>query len=233
MRKRIGILGGIGPASTAEYYRVICAEYFRLHGDYYYPEILIDSLDPQRFTDFEDNDDMESYLEYIESSLQRLNAGKADFALLSANSPHAVFDKIVSRSPLPLLSIVDPAVREAQRLNRNRLLILGIKFTMQSGFYEDAFRKVNIDTITPALSEQNEINHLIFGKLAQGIVEVPVKERLLSIISDYDIDGVVLGCTELPLILKSEDCEVPLLNTLELHAKMALEIALGTTELPV
>ena len=107
-----------------------------------------------------------------------------------------------------------------------KLLLTGIKYTMQSPFYKDVFMKHGMDVITPSEAEQEEINRIIFDELVLGIFEEATRKRLLNLINSYDEDGVILGCTELPLILNQEDTDIRLLNTLEIHAQAALDFAL-------
>jgi aspartate racemase len=225
-KKRIGILGGISYESTSVYYNLLHEKYFTRCGDYYYPEVVIYSLNLQKFTDFEDRDEIEAYIDYIVFGVQALKRAGVDFALLAANSPHAVFAEVEQRVNIPLLSIVDVTAREAARLGLRRLLLLGIRFTMQSTFYADACRALGMEVITPALADQDRINQIIFEELTVGQFKATSRQELLNIIAQHDVDGVILGCTELPLILHPEHAELPLLNTLDLHVEAALDFAL-------
>lgn len=226
-KKKIGILGGISPESTIEYYDYIIKQYYARYNDYYYPEIIIFSLDFQRFTDFENRGDKAGYVDEIMSGVTALQNAGAEFIFMAANSPHAVFGEIEKLAAVPLLSIVNVTADYAQRQGLKHLLLTGIKFTMQSSFYPDACRARNIKVTVPSPEEQDEIDRIIFSELTIGIFAVESKEKLLSIISNYEVDGVILGCTELPLILKQQDTEVTLLNTLTLHAEAALDYALS------
>ena len=229
MSKRIGILGGISHESTVVYYDLILRKHFARSKNYYYPEIVIFSLDFQRFTDYEDRGERAAYIAYIRAGVEALAAAGAEFVLMAANSPHAVFEAVARTSPVPMLSIVEVTARAAVRAGLRKLLLLGIKFTMQGDFYPRTLAGQGIDVITPSEPEQDEINQLIFQELVIGEFRVETKARLLAIIEQYRvaaaIDGVILGCTELPLILKQSDCTLPLLDTLDLHATAALELA--------
>jgi aspartate racemase len=225
--KRIGILGGISPESTRLYYEQIVRSYHARRGDYYFPEIVIISLNFQRFTDLENRGDTEGYVREILSGVEALQRAGADFVLMAANSPHAVFDIISKRAAVPLLSIVDVTLDHARRLGLRRLLLLGIKFTMQAGFYPEAGARRGMELLVPAEEEQDEVDRIIFQELAVGRVLPASRERLLKIVAGYDVEGAILGCTELPMILRQEDTSLPLLNTLALHAEAALDYALG------
>jgi aspartate racemase len=225
--KKIGILGGISPESTTKYYDLIIKKYYARERNYHYPEIVIYSLDFQRFTDFENKRDKQGYVEEIMTGITALQNAGVDFIIMAANSPHAVFDEVKKRAAVPLLSIVEVTAEHAQLQGFRNLLLLGIKFTMQSSFYQTACQELGIRVTVPTIEEQDEIDRIIFEELAIGVFRAESKNRLLGIVSSYDVDGVILGCTELPLLLKQQDTNVSLLNTLELHAEAALDYALG------
>ena len=228
MSKRIGILGGISSASTIEYYDRIIKGYFARRRDYYYPEIVIFSLNFQRFTDCENSGDRDAYVTEIMAGIRSLERAGAEFIIMAANSPHAVFDEIEKSAKVPVLSIVRVTCEYAERNGLRRLLLLGIKFTMQSSFYQDVARGFGIEITLPSSREQDEVERIIFEELARGIIRDASRKRLVEIISEYPVDGAILGCTELPLILRQRDSPVILLDTLELHAAAALDFALSS-----
>ncbi|WP_287582803.1 amino acid racemase [Candidatus Borrarchaeum sp.] len=227
MAKRIGILGGISYESTIKYYELILRTYYEQNMDYYYPEIVIFSLDFQKFTNFE-NENKRMYIKYILEGINSLEKAGAEFVLMAANSPHAVFEELEILSNIPLLSIVKVSAEKAKQEGMKKLLLLGIKFTMQSSFYQNACKKLGIEVKVPTEDEQNDINRIIFDELVIGVFKNESKNRLLEIISNYEVDGVILGCTELPLILKQKDADVKLLNTLKIHAEAALNYSLSS-----
>lgn len=226
MAKRIGILGGISHESTIKYYEYILAKYYAIRRDYHYPEVVIFSLDLAKLTEYEDEGNMDGYVDYITAGIKSLENAGAEFMVMAANSPHSVFDIVQRNTAVPMISIVEVTAKEAKRLGMRKLLLTGIKYTMQSPFYKDVFTKHGMDVITPDEEEQEEINRIIFDELVIGIFREETRKRLLEIISSYDEDGVILGCTELPLILNREDTDIRLLNTLEIHARAALDYAL-------
>ena len=226
MSKRIGILGGISAESTLRYYDRIIKGYFERRRDYYYPEVVIFSLNFQRFTDFEESGDRVGYVSEIMSGVAALERAGAEFIVMAANSPHAVFDEVAASAKVPLLSIVEVTAGHAAKMGLRRLLLLGIKFTMQSSFYQDGCRGYGIEVVVPAGEDQERINRIIFEELARGLVRDESREQLVGIIRRHPADGVILGCTELPLILRQEDSPVQLLDTVELHAGAALDFAL-------
>jgi len=230
MPKRIGILGGISHESTIVYYDLLLRKYFARSKNYYYPEIVIFSLDFQKFTDYEDQGDQVGYVRYILQGVRTLEGAGVDFILMAANSPHAVFDAVALQAKVPMLSIVAVTAQSAFQTGVRKLLLLGIKFTMQADFYPRAFAELGLTVITPSEIEQEEINRIIFDELVIGHFTAQSKTWLLALIEQYaqtaEIDGVILGCTELPLLLKQEDCPTKLFDTLDLHATAALDFAL-------
>ena len=155
-----------------------------------------------------------------------VNAG-ADFVIMAANSPHKVFRELEKQSKVPMISIAEETIKKAKKERLKRLLLTGIKFTMKSHFYKDVGKKYGIEIITPSGKEQDRIDGVIFDELCLGVFNESSKKRILNIIESYPVDGVILGCTELPLLIKQEDTEVPLLNTSEIHAEAALDFALS------
>jgi aspartate racemase len=226
MSKRIGILGGISHESTAKYYELILKKYFEEFGNYYYPEIVIFSLNFQKFTDYEDNNDIEGYLNYIMDGIESLEKSEVDFIVMAANSPHAVFGSVKEKATVPVLSIAEITAENARQQGLKKLLLLGIKFTMQSDFYQSVCSAKGIEVITPDAGEQDTVNRIIFDQLCVGNFTEDSKRKLLEIIDNYNVEGVILGCTELPLILHQVDSDKRFLNTLNLHAEAALEYAL-------
>jgi aspartate racemase len=229
MPKRIGILGGISHESTIAYYNLLLCKHFARSKNYHYPEIVIFSLNFQRFTDYEDNGDQSNYIRYILEGVRALEAAGVDFILMAANSPHAVFDAVALQAKVPMLSIVAATAQAALQTGGHKLLLLGIKFTMQADFYPRTFADLGLTVIAPSEVEQDEINRIIFDELVIGHFTAQSKARLLALIEQYaqmaGIDGVILGCTELPLLLKQEDCPIKLFNTLDLHTTAALDFA--------
>jgi len=221
--KRIGILGGMSYESTIKYYNLILQGYYKKYNDYNYPEVVIFSLNFQKVIDYELGEDKEEYVNYLMTGIKSLENSGANFIIMAANSPHAVYEDLSQLTTLPLLSIVKATLEDAMDKNMKNLLLLGIKFTMQSTFYQDYSRELGIRITTPSLKEQNEIDKIIFDELVIGSFKQESKDRLIQIINNYKVDGVILGCTELPLILDKNDTKYKLLDTIELHVKAALD----------
>lgn len=227
MKKAIGIIGGISPVSTLEYYRSLISMYYARKGDYYYPEIIIKSLDFGHYTDLEDESLIDEYISYISDSVEALALAGADFAIMAANSAHSVFEEVSGRARIPMLSIVDAAAREASRLKMKKVLLTGIKYTMDRDFYARGFARAGISVIVPSEAHKKEIDRIIFGELALEKFDGGSRRWFIEMAEDYDADGVILGCTELPLLVGDESSGLAFLDTMHLHVAEALDYSLG------
>ncbi len=222
MAKRIGILGGISHESTIKYYETILRKFYEKYKNYHYPEVVIFSLDFQKFTDFENRGDIKGYVDYMMTGIKSLEDGGSEFIIMAANSPHAVFEEVRKLAKVPMISIAEVTAQKASSEGMKKLLLLGIKFTMQSSFYKEVCKRRGIEVITPSETEQDDINRIIFDELCIGVFKESSRKRILEIIDNYNVDGVILGCTELPLLINQKHTKKRLLNTLELHAEAAL-----------
>jgi len=220
---RVGLLGGMSYESTLKYYQLFLDKYYEKEHNYSYPEVVIFSLNFQKVIDYELRNEKDKYIEYLMEGISSLENAGVDFIFMAANSPHAVYEDLKSRAKVQLLSIVNATAEKAKKENMRKLLLLGIKFTMQSTFYQEEFKARGMKVITPLDKEQDEIDKIIFDELVIGILNSESKQRLLEIISNYEVDGVILGCTELPLILKQKESQLKLLDTIEIHIDSALD----------
>ena len=217
--KRIGLVGGLGPEATVDYYRIIidgCRK--RTKGRV--PEIIIYSLDLNDFPGFDQRDKI---VQWLARAIIALHSAGADFAALTANTPHIVFDEVASRSPIPLISIVEETRRVVQEQGLKRVGLLGTKVTMSSDFYPRAFSKHNISVVVPSEQEQDYINDKLVKEIMFNRIIEDTRQGLLAIIKrmieSQGVEAVILGCTELPLILTGDAFGIPLLNTTKIHAE--------------
>ncbi len=219
--KKVGLVGGIGPASTLDYYRGIIEGYRARTGGNNYPFILIDSLNLTEMYDLVDSKQWQPFTTKLVDSINSLAAGGAEFAAMAANTAHIVFDEVRRQSPLPVLSIVEETCKRAKAQDCHRVIVFGTAFTMSSNLYTAAFAKYGIEAFVPTEAEQQAIHGIIFPHLQEGIVLPEEKQTMLAIaqrmIADHQSDGLILGCTELPLIIQPGDLNVPLLNTTQIH----------------
>lgn len=225
--KKPGLVGGIGPESTLEYYKGIIDGYRERTGGDDYPHMIIDSLDLTEMYDLAAARDWDVFTRRLADSVKNLAAGGAEFAAMAANTAHIVFDELKRKSPIPLISIVDETCKYAQSKKYRSVVIFGTAFTMSSGLYSDAFAKWGMDAFTPGEEDQKAIHDIIFPHLQEGIVLPEEKKTMLEIanrlILEKKADALVLGCTELPLIIKEDDLDVPLLDTTRIHIDAILD----------
>lgn len=216
----LGIVGGLGPESTIDYYRRIL-EAWKRDSPGSSPSIIIDSLDVDRGLRLVEHD-RPALVEYLLASLRRLAAAGADFAAMAANTPHVVFDDLAARSPIPLVSIVEACAEEAQRRDLQRLGLLGTRFTMEGSFYPTVFARRGIAIVSPNDEEQAWIHDRYVGQLLKGDFRDETRDGVKSVIrrlrKDENIDGVILGGTELTLLLSDSVVGgIPALDTTALH----------------
>jgi len=223
----LGIIGGLGPESTIDYYQKILALYRERTGDGSYPEFIIASVNLRKGLDFMDANDLAGMADYLLEGIGKLARAGADFGLISANTPHIVFDEVASKSPIPLISIVEATCAAAKARNLKRLALFGTRYTMQGSFYQKVFSREGIDLLVPDPTDQDYIHNKYFSELVPGEFLPQTRAGLLAIIdrmkAKSDIDGVILAGTELPLILRDPDHNgIPILNTTKIHVEAAV-----------
>jgi aspartate racemase len=225
--KTLGIVGGIGPESTIEYYRSLIAAYREREQDGSYPHVIINSIDMKRLVDLITANELAEVCELLAGEVRTLGRAGADFGLLAANTPHIVFDELRRRSPIPLISIVEATREAAKSMGLKRIGLFGTRFTMRAGFYRDAFSEAGMTLVVPDGGEQDYIHEKYMGELVPGVFLPETRARLLSIadrmIEREGIEGLILGGTELPLILRDETHGgIPLLDTTRIHVNAAV-----------
>jgi len=232
--KTIGIVGGIGPESTIEYYRFIIAEYCARTQDDSYPHILIDSIDVTKGVALVQSGDREALADYVGAGFQRLTRAGADFGLIAANTPHIAFEQIQRRSPIPLLSIVDATRDHAKKNGMKRLALLGTGFTMKGTFYSEVFARAGMELVVPQEAELAYIHDKYLNELLKNQFLPETRARMLAIVERMEksegIEGVILAGTELPLILRDPERKgVPFLDTTIVHVNAAVDEILKTS----
>jgi len=230
--KTLGMIGGLGPEATVDYYKLIIAEYRERKPDGSYPPIIINSIDLNKARDLVTANALAELAEYLAVEVQRLARAGADFGLLAANTPHIVFDDLRRQSPIPLISIVEATCDAAKALGLNRPGLLGTRFTMQGRFFTDVFTSAGLALVVPTEEEQAYIHEKYFSELVNGVFLPETRARLLEIVDRLRqrerIDGVILGGTELPLLLRDAPPQgIPFLDTTQIHVKAAVGEMLG------
>ena len=222
--KVIGIIGGTTPESTLYYYRIfieLSREYFEPN---FYPYIIIYSLNFREFS--ENPDGWEGRKRMLISAAQSLKRAGAKIIAISANTPHLVFDAVQKNVNVKMISIIDALAEEIKRRKLKKLLLLGTKTTMSMPFYKEKLKDYGIEAVVPDEEEIDKINEIIMKELSMG--DFKSKRYILELIEKYSsqIEGVILGCTELPLIIKKEDLKIPILDTARIHVEKILKEAI-------
>jgi aspartate racemase len=228
MAKHIGIVS-VNYEGTTLCYRSICAEAASVMGEYQHPQITIHSFPLADYMRFVSRLDWEGVAGLLLESAERVARAGADFAICPANTTHEAFKFMRSRSPIPWLHIVETVGDAAAAQGQSKLGILGTRFLMEGNLYREVLSERGIEAVIPEPKERETINTLIFGELVKGILENSTREYFRGVVSQLaqkGCDAVVMGCTEIPLILGPEDVEVPLLDSTRLLASAALKEAL-------
>jgi len=219
--KTLGLIGGTGPESTIEYYRLLVAKY-REQADGHSPPLIITSVDLKRMIELMNAGELATVADYLSAEFEKLHKAGADLGALTANTPHIVFDELKRRSPLPLISIVDAACDEVRARGLKTVGLFGTRFTMQAPFYPEVFSRAGLNLVLPNDQEQDYIHEIYLGELLKDVFLPETRTRLLQIADEMkrrdNIEAVILGGTELPLLLRDEDHNgLPLLDTTRIH----------------
>jgi aspartate racemase len=236
--KTLGMIGGVGPESTIDYYKNIVAMYRERKRDGSYPQFVINSIDLTKGINFMNANNLAGMAEFLLSEIVKLAQAGAEFGLIAANTPHIVFDDIAPKSPVPLISIVEATCAHAKARRLKRLALFGTRYTMQADFYPKVFSREGIDLVVPDPEDQDYIHEKYFSELVPGNFLRETRENLLAIVDRMKakvdppspgygaagIDGVILAGTELPLLLRGENHNgIALLDTGKIHCQAAVE----------
>lgn len=228
--KQVGIIGGLGPESTVDYYKSII-EAFRTEGNLAAPEMIIYSVNIEEVLGLVARQEWDRLVYLLVAKIKALHRAGVDFAVISANTPHIVFDEVQAKSPIPLLSIVTATRDKAKQMGLKKAGLLGTKFTMQSNFFSPQFAAADIQVIVPSVPDQDYIHDKLMTEIELGIFTEETRKGLLTIIERMiavdRIDGVILGCTELPLILEKSEFGIPFLNTTAIHVESIVDYMQG------
>ncbi len=225
--KTQGIIGGIAPESTIEYYSFIIESFRKQEPDGNYPSLFINSVNLKQMIELITANRLAEIADILTVEIQKLARAGADFALLASNTPHIVFDELERRSPIPLLSIVQSTCDAAKAIGLKKVGLFGTRFTMQGKFYPDTFARQGITLVTPEADDQNFIHTKYMGELINGVFLDETRQALLEILERFKqatgIEGLILGGTELPIILREAAQEdFPFLDTTKIHVAAAV-----------
>ncbi|ASJ00698.1 aspartate/glutamate racemase family protein [Thermococcus gorgonarius] len=223
--KRIGIIGGTTPESTCYYYQNYIKISREKFGPFTFPELIIYSIN---FEEFKNNPrGWEGRKEILINAARALERAGAEIIAMSANTPHIVFPEVQKAVNVPMVSIIDALIEEMKRRGVKKVLLLGTKTTMTADFYKNALREAGFEVVTPSEEEIDEIDRIIFSELA--FENLKSKPYLVELVEKYarekGIEGVILGCTELPLAIKPGDVSVEVFDTAAIHMRKLVELA--------
>ena len=227
--KRIGLIGGMSWESTIPYYKIINEEINAKLGGLHSANIILYSLDFHELERYQSKDDWEKVGEIIINAAKILENSKCDFILICTNTIHKIYDKIQNQIKIPIIHIGEAIAKELLNKNVKKILLLGTKYTMKENFIKSILIKNKIDVIIPEDEDIITINNIIFNELCLGIFNQNSKNKIIDIIhkmEKYELNGIVLGCTELGLLIKQEDINIELFDTTVIHAKEAAHLSL-------
>lgn len=217
--KKIGMIGGLGPESTIDYYKIITNKFHDRTG--YNPNIIINSIDIYEMLGYVNEKNYEQLVKMLLDAITTLQKAGADFVFISSNTPHIVYDQLKKQSTIKIISIVESTCKKIEQLNLHKTLLTGTKFTMKENFYKAAANTYKINLIVPNDDEINMIHSVIFPELEEGIVVPEKKSNFINIVNDIkareNIDSIILGCTELPIMINQNDLPIKVVNTVDCH----------------
>lgn len=227
--KTIGLVGGTGWISTAEYYRIINEEINKRTGGLEYGRCILYSVNYADIDRFNKQNDKEGIFRLILDASEKLICSGADCIVLCANTLHQFADRLAQEINVPIIHIAEAAANEIRLKNMSKIGLLGTKQTMEMDFYKSKLKERNIDVLVPGLSDRDFIQKTIAEELVKGVFSDDSRNRFIEICRELNksgAEGIVLGCTEIPLLLKQKDINIPLIDTLTLHALAAVDFAL-------
>ncbi len=225
MAKKIGIIGGLSPESTVTYYLHITRSYMKQFGDTAFPEIIIYSVSLEKYHSWRNLGSWDLIIQDLVQAGRSLEKAGADFALIATNTMHKVFHEVQESLSIPLISLIDAVasrIKETQYITK--IGLIGTLFTMTDGFYSDNLHQNGLETIIPDEEEQKYIHNAIENELVKGLLPEKTKLRFLEIIKKLHskgAQGVILGCTEIPLLINQSDTTIPLFDSAVIHAEAA------------
>jgi aspartate racemase len=225
--KTLGLIGGTGPESTIDYYRLLTAQY-REKADGASPPVIINSVDLKRMIAWMSANELGKVTDYLTGEFEKLEKAGVDFAALTANTPHIVFNELKQRVRLPLISIVEATCERTQKLGFKSVGLFGTRYTMQAPFYPTVFSHTPVKLVTPNQEEQEYIHEKYFGELLKDVFLPETRAKFLAIADEMKtregIEALILGGTEIPLLLRTEEHnDVKLLDTTRIHVDRLIE----------
>lgn len=231
--KKIGLIGGMSWESTQIYYKAINQKVKELLGKFHSAKIVIDSVDFSEIHRLQSENDWDALDEKMIKAATNLKNAKAEVLLICANTMHLCSDAITEKVNLPLLHIAEATGEKIKEAKLNKVLLLGTKFTMERDFYKNILTNdFGIEVLIPNEDDREIVHNVIYEELVQGEINAGSRGQYVRIIYEAiknGAEGVILGCTEIPLLIQSSDVSIPTFNTTQIHAEKAVEFALSTS----
>lgn len=229
--KVIGLIGGLSWKSTAEYYRLLNEITNEKLGGHHSCECVLYSVDFDEIVKLQRRGDWQEITEIMTEAARKLENADADMIVICANTMHKIADEIEDEVTIPIVHIADAVAVEVKEKNLQKIGLLGTKDTMEHDFYKNRIKHIyDIDVISPDKRDIITIHRIIFDELVHGIIKEDSKKRYLEIIkklTDNGAEGIILGCTEIPMLIKQSDIEIPVFDTVRLHVEKAIEFAIA------
>lgn len=229
--RKLGMVGGTGPESTIAYYRAVIAGVQEIKGPNCLPPLVLDSVNVFEILGYCSRQDYDGLTGYLLTSVECLAAAGAEVATLTGLTPHIVFDQLRAVSPIPLVSAVETTRDAALNRGAGRLALLGTEFTMTQDFFTRPLRKAGLEVITPSASEIAFIQDKIVNELAHGLIPEATRAGFVAIIErlrdEHQAQQVILGCTELPLLLDDSTSPLPCIDAVEIHTRALVTAITG------
>ncbi|EEM48018.1 aspartate/glutamate racemase family protein [Bacillus cereus] len=227
--KTIGLIGGMSWESTSEYYRIINEEIKERLGGLHSAKCLINSVDFEEIERCQSSGDWDGAGEILGNAAYSLQKGGADFIIICTNTMHKVVEKIKEKIDIPVLHIADATAKEIKRKDIQKVGLLGTKYTMEQDFYNSRIEEHDIKVIVPSGTNREKVNEVIYTELCLGKIVVQSREyykRAIEELVQEGAQGIILGCTEIGLLIKQENVSVPIFDTTHIHAIEAVKVAL-------
>ncbi|HEW91388.1 MAG TPA: aspartate/glutamate racemase family protein [Thermotogaceae bacterium] len=229
--KTIGVIGGMSWESTLEYYRIMNETVKRKMGGSHSAKMLVYSFDFDEVERLQHEGNWDELSEMMINAAHRLEKAGADFLVIATNTMHKLVDNMIQRITIPILHIVDVVGEEIVELGLKKVGLLGTKFTMEDGFYSNRLREnFGVEVFVPTNVERDVVHSVIYDELVKGIIKESSKKKFVEIVKNLElrgIQGIILGCTEIPLLINQRDVDIPVFDTTKLHAIAAVEFALN------
>jgi len=233
--KTIGLLGGMSWESSIEYYRIINQVTRQRLGGLHSAQSVMVSVDFASIEALQNQSRWDEAAQLLISNARQIQAAGADFLLIATNTMHKIYPQLQVALDIPILHIADATAFKIQEAGLKRLGLLGTIYTMRQEFYIGRLQdRYGLEILVPGLADQEQVNRIIFEELVVGVIKDPSRQVYRDIIHnliDLGAEGVILGCTEIPLIVNPDEFVVPVFDTTYIHAEMAVEIALGERRL--